>query len=109
MVVAAPLPRRTLRRLARRAETVEARLAGLGAFAMFTTTVLWHALVDVIGQLRFRRVVLRHTSDLVAGAGAVVVGGGMVFVVAAMALAVGATVGGPEERRVGQEGCGRGR
>src|SRR3546814_3205091 len=60
---------------------------------MFTTTVLWHALVDVIGQLRFRLVVLRHTSDIVAGAGAVVVGGGMAFVVAAMALAVGATVG----------------
>src|SRR3546814_7650830 len=34
-----------------------------------------------------------HISDIVAGAGAFVVGGGMVFVVAAMALAVGATVG----------------
>src|SRR3546814_16420509 len=94
MVVAAPLPRRTRRRLARRAETVEARLAGLGAFAMFTTTLLWHALVDVIGQLRFRRVVLRPTSDIVAGAGAVAVGVGMVFVVAAIALAGGAPVGG---------------
>ena len=93
MVVAAPLPRRPLRRLARRAEKVEQRLAGLGAFALFTATVLWHAAVDVVGRLRFRRVVLRHTSDIVAGAGAVVVGGGMVFVVAAMALAVGATVG----------------
>src|SRR3546814_13624316 len=72
---------------------------------MFTTTVLWHALVDVIGQLRFRRVVLRHTSDIVAGAGAVVVGGGMVFVVAAMALAVGATVGGQAIAGLSQVGA----
>src|SRR3546814_18151718 len=85
MVVAAPLPRRTLRRLARRAETVEARLAGLGAFAMLTTTVLWHALVDVIGKLRFRRLLLRHTSDIGAGAGAGEVGGGVVCGGGAMA------------------------
>ncbi|HEY1119852.1 MAG TPA: ABC transporter permease [Acidimicrobiales bacterium] len=73
--------------------SVEERLAGLGRFAMFAGKVLTHAAVDVIGRLRFWRVVVRHTSDIVAGAGAVVVGGGMVFVVAAMALAVGATVG----------------
>jgi phospholipid/cholesterol/gamma-HCH transport system permease protein len=93
MAVAAPLARRPLRRLKRVSGSIEERLAGLGRFALFTAKVLGHAAVDVIGRLRFWRVVVRHTSDIVAGAGAVVVGGGMVFVVAAMALAVGATVG----------------
>src|SRR5699024_6685465 len=80
-------------RLRSRALTVEERLAGVGRFALFAGKVLVHAVVDVIARLKYWRVVLRHTSDIVAGAGAVVVGGGMVFVVAAMALAVGATVG----------------
>jgi phospholipid/cholesterol/gamma-HCH transport system permease protein len=93
MVAAAPVPARSLRRLRHVTASVEGRLAGLGRFALFTSKVLGHAVVDVIGRLRFWRVVVRHTSDIVAGAGAVVVGGGMVFVVAAMALAVGATVG----------------
>jgi phospholipid/cholesterol/gamma-HCH transport system permease protein len=92
MVMAAPFAR-SVHRLRARAEGVEERLAGLGRFTQFASRVLVHALVDVIGRRRFWRVVLRHTSDIVAGAGAVVVGGGMVFVVAAMALAVGATVG----------------
>src|SRR3546814_18429536 len=86
MVVAAPLPRRTLRRLARRAETVEARLAALGAFAMFTPTVLWPALVAVTGQLRSRRVVLRHTTAPVPGPRAGGLGGGTVLHVAAQPL-----------------------
>jgi phospholipid/cholesterol/gamma-HCH transport system permease protein len=73
--------------------SVSRRAEGLGKFAIFSSRVLTHAVTDVILRLRFRRTVLRHVSDTVAGAGAVVIGGGMVFVVAAMALAVGATVG----------------
>src|SRR3546814_8996219 len=75
MAVAAPLARRPLRRLKRVSGSIEERLAGLGRFALFTAKVLGHAAVDVIGRLRFWRVVVRHTSDIVAGAGAVVVGG----------------------------------
>jgi phospholipid/cholesterol/gamma-HCH transport system permease protein len=93
MVVAPLLHLQAVRRVQRLSTSVEKRLAGLGRFALFAAKVLGHAMVDVIGLRRFWRVVLRHTSDIVAGAGAVVVGGGMVFVVAAMALAVGATVG----------------
>jgi phospholipid/cholesterol/gamma-HCH transport system permease protein len=93
MVVAPVLHLQVVRRVQRLSTSVEKRLAGLGRFALFAAKVLGHAMVDVIGRRRFWRVVLRHTSDIVAGAGAVVVGGGMVFVVAAMALAVGATVG----------------
>ena len=89
MVVAPVLHLQVVRRVQRLSTSVEKRLAGLGRFALFAAKVLGHAMVDVIGRRRFWRVVLRHTSDIVAGAGAVVVGGGMVFVVAAMALAVG--------------------
>src|SRR5687767_2491230 len=69
------------------------RFAELGSFGVFSAKVLYHAVVDVVLRLRFRRTVVMHMSDIVAGAGAFVIGGGMVFVVAAMALAVGATVG----------------
>ena len=62
-------------------------------FGAVLRPVLWHAVVDVVLRLRYRRTVVMHMSDIVAGAGAFVIGGGMVFVVAAMALAVGATVG----------------
>jgi phospholipid/cholesterol/gamma-HCH transport system permease protein len=69
------------------------RWAEVGRFFVFSTKVVYHAVVDVVLRLRFRKTVVVHMSDIVAGAGAFVVGGGMVFVVAAMALAVGATVG----------------
>ena len=67
--------------------------AEVGRFFVFSARVLWHATTDVVLRLRFRKTVVNHMSDIVAGVGAFVVGGGMVFVVAAMALAVGATVG----------------
>jgi len=92
-VVATPLPRRPVAWVLRRAGTAQRRAEGLGRFALFSTRVLVHSLADVVLRLRYRTTVLRHISDTVAGAGAVVIGGGMVFVVAAMALAVGATVG----------------
>jgi phospholipid/cholesterol/gamma-HCH transport system permease protein len=79
--------------LALGARAVERRTEGLGRFAVFSLRVLWHALVDVVARLRYRATVLQNISDIVTGAGAFVIGGGMVFVVATMALAVGATVG----------------
>lgn len=87
------IQRRSVRVATRTFHRLSARSEGLGRFSMFAGRVLYHAVVDVILRLRFRRTVIRHVSDIVAGAGAVVIGGGMVFVIAAMALAVGATVG----------------
>jgi phospholipid/cholesterol/gamma-HCH transport system permease protein len=69
------------------------RTASVGRFAVFSGRAVYHAFTDVVLRLRHRRTVVMHMSDIVAGAGAFVIGGGMVFVVAAMALAVGATVG----------------
>src|SRR3546814_13696334 len=87
-------PARTAVRTAERAyHYAIGRAAGLGSFFLFSGKAIWHSVVDVGLRLRFRKTVMVHISDIIAGAGAFVVGGGMVFVVAAMALAVGATVG----------------
>src|SRR3546814_14369221 len=102
-------PARTAVRTAERAyHYAIGRAAGLGSFFLFSGKAIWHSVVDVGLRLRFRKTVMVHISDIVAGAGAFVVGGGMVFVVAAMALAVGATVGvhaftRSEDRRGGRE------
>ena len=82
-----------VRFVARTADRVAEGVAGLGAFLLFSARVLYHSVFDVMLRLKFRRHVVLHVSDIVAGAGAFVVGGGMVFLVAALALAAGATVG----------------
>jgi phospholipid/cholesterol/gamma-HCH transport system permease protein len=82
-----------LTRAERAAGALSRTLGALGDWFIFSLKALWHALVDVVFRLKFRKEVLRHTSDIVVGAGAYVVGGGMVFVIAALALFVGGTVG----------------
>jgi phospholipid/cholesterol/gamma-HCH transport system permease protein len=69
------------------------KIGALGSFMVFSYKVFYHSIFDVILKLRFRKQVANHISDIVVGAGAYVVGGGMVFVVGFMALSVGATVG----------------
>ena len=59
----------------------------------FARKVITHAIVDVILRLKFRNVVFAQVSDIVVGAGAYIVGAGMVFIMFAMAIAIGATVG----------------
>lgn len=87
-----------------RFDSVGARLAPVSRWAVsgvvqfggwmhFSGITLRHCVTDVIMRLRYRSEVFRHMSDIVVGAGAYVVGGGMVFVVAALALFVGGTVG----------------
>src|SRR2546422_5147 len=75
------------------ADGVTNAVAEFGSFLVFAYKVLWHALIDVVLRLRYRKEVLRHTSDVMIGTGAYVIGGGQVFVVAALALFVGGTVG----------------
>jgi phospholipid/cholesterol/gamma-HCH transport system permease protein len=64
-----------------------------GNWLLFSCQAVARCLTDVILRLRYRKEVARHMSDIVVGAGAYVVGGGQVFVIAAMALAVGGTLG----------------
>ena len=65
----------------------------IGSFVSFSGKALKSLFVDLIFRRKYFKEVERQISDIVVGAGAVVVGGGMIFVIAAMSLATGATVG----------------
>ncbi|MGH9138918.1 MAG: MlaE family ABC transporter permease [Acidimicrobiales bacterium] len=87
---AAPAP---VRSAVQAVDKVGDGVAGAGMFLLFSWRVLYHLVTDVILKLRFRRTVIMHMNDIALGSGAFVIGGGMIFVVAAMALAVGGAVG----------------
>jgi phospholipid/cholesterol/gamma-HCH transport system permease protein len=80
--------------VAQRVVDVATRSVGeFGNWLLFSAQAIARCFTDVILRLRYRKEVARHMSDIVVGAGAYVVGGGQVFVIAAMALAVGGTLG----------------
>jgi phospholipid/cholesterol/gamma-HCH transport system permease protein len=68
-------------------------LGELGTFLIFAQRVLYYTVVDIILRRRYLNEVVKQISDVVVGAGAFLAGGGMVFVIAAMSFATGATVG----------------
>ena len=68
-------------------------LGELGTFLIFAQRVLYYTVVDIIFRRRYLQEVVKQISDIVVGAGAFLAGGGMVFVIAAMSFATGATVG----------------
>ena len=83
-----------VRRLGRGIRRTESGLAALGLFLVqFVAGALFYSVRDVVLRLRYRRIVLRHVSDITTGAGAWVVGSGMVFVIVAMSFFSGSTVG----------------
>ncbi len=73
--------------------TVTQGLGQFGAMLQFSGRVIYHAVVDVTFRLKYRNVVFAQVSDIIVGRGAYILGAGIVFVLLAMALAVGATVG----------------
>ncbi|MDN3351304.1 ABC transporter permease [Actinomadura sp. DC4] len=85
------------RRLATRTTLVLDRvlppMGGLADWPVFIGKVLFYSFRDVILRLKYGKTVVRHVSDIVVGVGATVVGGGMIFVVFAMAFFVGTEVG----------------
>jgi phospholipid/cholesterol/gamma-HCH transport system permease protein len=68
-------------------------LGQFGAMLEFSGRVIYHAVVDVVFKLKYRNVVFAQVSDIIVGRGAYVMGAGIVVILMAMALAVGATVG----------------
>jgi phospholipid/cholesterol/gamma-HCH transport system permease protein len=85
--------RSTVRTAHRLGRYVGEGLSTFGAMLLFAERVIYHAVVDIILKMKYRTVVFRQMSDVVVGAGAFLAGGGMIFVIAAMSLATGATVG----------------
>ena len=86
--MAVPLRLRTS--ATRSATQVLEGVGGFGSWIYFCGRAFYHAPMALI---RFRKEVVRQISDIAVGAGAYVIGGGMVFVIAAMSLFVGGTVG----------------
>ncbi|MFD0688303.1 ABC transporter permease [Actinomadura fibrosa] len=82
-----------VRRLGR---AVRVRTAGLAASAnlpIFLGRVLYHLLFDIVIRRKYGRTLAKQVSDITVGVGALVIGGGMIFVIATMSLATGAMVG----------------
>ncbi|TDC62453.1 ABC transporter permease [Actinomadura sp. GC306] len=75
---------------------VRVRTAGLAMSAqlpVFLGRVLYHLFVDIIFKRKYGRTLAKQVSDITVGVGALVIGGGMIFVIATMSLATGAMVG----------------
>ena len=68
-------------------------LGEFGTFLIFAQRVLYYTVVEIIIRRKYTQEVVKQISDVVVGAGAYLAGGGMVFVIAAMSFATGATVG----------------
>ncbi|TYB45231.1 ABC transporter permease [Actinomadura chibensis] len=82
-----------VRRLGR---AVRGRAAGLVPSAdlpVFLGRVLYHLFVDIILRRKYGKTLAKQVSDITVGVGALVIGGGMIFVIATMSLATGAMVG----------------
>jgi len=86
--MAVPLRLRTA--ATRSATNVLDGVGGFGSWIYFCGRAFVHVPMALV---RFRTEIRRQISDIAVGAGAYVVGGGMVFVIAAMSLFVGGTVG----------------
>ncbi|GAA3973251.1 ABC transporter permease [Actinomadura viridis] len=65
----------------------------LARWPVFVYRVLLYSARELIWRRKYARTVARHVSDVVVGAGATVVGGGMIFVIFTMAFFVGTEVG----------------
>src|SRR5690606_21203232 len=75
---------------------VMVRAAGLAAAAelpVFLGRVLYHLFADIIIRRKYGKTLAKQVSDITVGVGALVIGGGMIFVIATMSLATGAMVG----------------
>ncbi|MFI0354811.1 ABC transporter permease [Actinomadura sp. 9N407] len=75
------------------AGTAVRRTGDLAQWPVFMQRVVVYSVRDLILRRKYAKTVARHVSDIVVGAGATVVGGGMIFVIFTMAFFVGTEVG----------------
>lgn len=68
-------------------------LADVGKQFGFYGRVLWDVITTIILRLKYKNVVFNLVSDITVGAGALIVGAGMVFVIFSMSFFTGANVG----------------
>jgi phospholipid/cholesterol/gamma-HCH transport system permease protein len=84
--VIATVPRRAAKGLGDMFEEVGRQLG-------FYVRILYETVVHLIIRLRYRNIVFNLVSDITIGAGALIVGGGMVFVIFSMSFFTGTEVG----------------
>ncbi|QFG24364.1 ABC transporter permease [Actinomadura sp. WMMB 499] len=82
-----------VRKLGRAVQTRTAGLAASANLPVFLGRVLYHLFFDIILKRKYGKTLAKHVSDITVGVGALVIGGGMIFVIATMSLATGAMVG----------------
>jgi phospholipid/cholesterol/gamma-HCH transport system permease protein len=95
-----------VRRFGRVVQNRAARFAEAATMPIFLGRVVYHLIFDIILRRKYWKTVGRNISDITIGVGALVIGGGMVFVIFSMSLATGAQVGlqgYPALQRVGVE------
>jgi phospholipid/cholesterol/gamma-HCH transport system permease protein len=68
-------------------------LEDVGKQLTFYGRVLWDVLTTLVLRLKYKNVVFNLVSDITVGAGALIVGAGMVFVIFSMSFFTGANVG----------------
>ncbi|MGH8881324.1 MAG: ABC transporter permease, partial [Stackebrandtia sp.] len=82
-----------VRKIGRAVSNRTARFAGSADLPIFLGRVLYHLFFDIILRRKYGRTLAKQVSDITVGVGALVIGGGMIFVIATMSLATGAMVG----------------
>ena len=68
-------------------------LEDIGQQLVFYAEVLWEVVTQILLRLKYRNVVFNLVSDITIGAGALIVGGGMIFVIFSMSFFTGTEVG----------------
>ncbi|GAA2111675.1 ABC transporter permease [Actinomadura alba] len=81
------------RRLGRLVRDRAARVADAAELPVFLGRVLYSLVFEIILRRKYGKTVLRQVSDITIGVGAIVVGGGMVFVIFSMSFFTGLQVG----------------
>ncbi|MFG2003749.1 ABC transporter permease [Spirillospora sp. NPDC048911] len=82
-----------VRRLGRAVSNRSAGLAASANLPIFLGRVLYHLFFDIVLRRKYGKTLVKHVSDITIGVGALVIGGGMIFVISTMSLATGAMVG----------------
>jgi phospholipid/cholesterol/gamma-HCH transport system permease protein len=82
-----------VRRIGQAIQQRSARLSDLANMPIFLGRVFYHLFVDIPLRRKYGKTIVRQISDISIGVGALVLGGGMVFVVFSMSFFTGLQVG----------------
>ncbi|RAY15841.1 ABC transporter permease [Actinomadura craniellae] len=82
-----------VRTLGRAVQTRATRLTGAAGMPVFLGRVVYHLVFDIALRRKYGKTIVQQMSDITIGVGALVLGGGMVFVIFAMSFFTGLTVG----------------